>query len=94
MDIFKCIGDDGSVVLQVLGLDIGDLRSRLKTRTISSKKAMVYGYLRHEGGYSYQEIGDYCYKDHSTIVESVKKNTKLYKIHRETILKKTQEFCK
>lgn len=94
MDIFKCIGDDGSVVLQVLGLDLGDLRSSARTRTITAKKAMVYGYLRHEKGYSYTEIGDYCYKDHSTIISSVKKNTKLYKIHRETMIKKTQEFCK
>ena len=53
---------------------------------------MVYSYLRHEKGYSWQEIGDYCHKDHSTIVKVVKKNTKLYSIHRESVVNKTQDI--
>ena len=92
MNLFKRIEDDGSAVLQVLGLDIGELRSSVRTRTISGKKAMVYSHLRNVGGYSWHEIGDYCYKDHSTVVKVVKKNTKLYALHSKTITKKTQDI--
>jgi len=91
VDIFKSIEQYGEEVLNAVNLSIEDLRSRRKTRTISAKKHMIYAYLRNECGYSYEEIGEYCHKDHSSIVSSVKNNTKLYKIHRETIIKKTQE---
>lgn len=90
MDIFRRIEDDGSVVLNALDLDLGDLRSSVRTRTIAAKKAMVYSHLRQIGGYSWHEIGEYCHKDHSTVVKVVKKNTKLYALHGKTILKKTQ----
>jgi len=92
MNLFKRIEDDGTAVLQALDMDLGDLRSSVRTRTISAKKAMIYSHLRQIGGYSWHEIGEYCHKDHSTIIKVVKKNTKLYALHSKTITKKTQDI--
>lgn len=92
MNLFKRIEDDGTAVLSALDMGLDELRSSVRTRTISAKKAMVYSHLRQIGGYSWHEIGEYCHKDHSTVVKVVKKHTKLYALHGKTILKKTQDI--
>ena len=91
--MFRSIEEDATKVLAAVKCDIEDLRSGTRTRTIMTKKHMIYAYLRKECGYSWHEIADYCHKDHSTIINSVKNNTKLYELHRVELLKLTQDTC-
>lgn len=92
MNLFGCLKEDADKVMQVLKLDVEDLRGNCRLRTITAKKALVSCYLRHEKGYSLTEIGDYCHKDHSTILYHTKAHANNYALHREKLIQLTQEL--
>jgi chromosomal replication initiation ATPase DnaA len=70
----RTIEDDAQYALTLLNLDISDVLLSRGTRSIMNKKKLLYCYLRLECGYSWHEIGNYCNKDHSTILKVVNKH--------------------
>ena len=69
LDIFSTIEEDASLLLDKLKLTLEQLRAKRGTKTITHKKAILYVFLRSKYGYTYNEIADYCYKDHTNIVK-------------------------
>lgn len=80
--MFSRIEDDGRAILIKLKLKLNELRTRVGTKSIREKKALLYLTLRNKHHYSLQEIADYCYKDHSTIHKTCKKHAKLWDKYR------------
>jgi chromosomal replication initiation ATPase DnaA len=75
----RTIEQDGEFALQLLNLSITDVLLKRGTKSIMDKKKLLYCYLRLECGYSYHEIGDYCDKDHTTILKVVNKHLIKYR---------------
>lgn len=74
----RTIEMDGEYALRMLNLSITDVLLKRGTKTIMAKKRLLYCYLRLECGYSWHEIGDYTYKDHTTILKVVNKHQDKY----------------
>jgi len=75
----RTIEQDAQHALQMLNLGISDVLLSRGTKTIMDKKRLLYCYLRLECGYSWHEIGDYTYKDHTTILKVVNKYEQTYR---------------
>lgn len=77
---------DGENILQYIGLSRENLQKLRATKTICMQKVVVYYYLNQICGYTLEETGMYCYKDHSTIKQQIKKyNNKLEGINEELL---------
>lgn len=87
-DILFSIEDDAQEALDVLHLSLEELRMLRGSRSITTKKKLLYSYLRKIKGYSWHEIGNYCHKDHSTIVKTVQSSEELWLKHSQMFTKK------
>ena len=74
--MLKHIEEEAKPFLNKISLSVHDLRARRGFKSTTDKKALLYLFLRNKG-YSWKEIGDYCYKDHSTVIKVCQKRTDL-----------------
>lgn len=90
--MFRSLEEDAEYILGVVKLSLDELRTTVKTQTIAAKKIVVYCYLRLDCKYSWTEIGNYCHKDHTTILKSVNKHRNMYNTKFKYYLKKQKLF--
>ena len=90
-DMNRTIEQDGEFALQLLNLSITDVLLSRGTMSIMNKKKLLYCYLRIECGYSWHEIGDYCNKDHTTILKVVNKHLIKYRAYSHKLTQRTTQ---
>jgi hypothetical protein len=90
--LFSCIEDDAQEAMNLMKLDILDVRIKRGTKTITDKRAMLYCHLYLYHTYSYEEIATYCHKDSSSLIRTVNKYKDMYVKEAQDILINTQEL--
>jgi chromosomal replication initiation ATPase DnaA len=74
----ETIEEVGRRGLKALNLSLKEVKKLRGTQTITQKKILFYLFLRNNAQFSWVEIAQYTYKDHSTIHKLCNKYAKMW----------------